>query len=326
MKPDTESLSDVFQRVLPSVVVILTEERKPSRERPGEEEVENSIGTGFLISNDGLIMTASHVIEVVDRIIVRFQNGWEEEASVVAASTRADVALIRIENVPQNLQVAEMGDSDQVQIGDRVFVVGSPYGIEFTLTAGHISGRRTESMYSSRVTPIVQLQTDAAINQGNSGGPMFNMAGQVVGVVSHILTKSGGFEGLGFAVSINTAQEILLNKTAFWSGVEFYPIAGPLAVALNIPQGSGLLVQRVAQNAPAQRLGIRPGEIPVKIGDDEFFLGGDVVIAINGLIVDPGNVEQMVKIRQSVNQVETGGRIKIKVIRGGETVTLSTTK
>ena len=323
---DPESLSDLFERVTPAVVVILTEERKQSKERPGEEEVETSIGTGFIISGDGLIMTVSHLIEVVDRIVVRFKNGWEEEAQVVAAAPMADVALIRLKNVPEDLQVAEIGDSSLVRTGDRIFIVGSPYGIEFTLSAGHISGRREQSVFSPQVAPIVQLQTDAAINQGNSGGPMFNMAGQVIGVVSHILTQSGGFEGLGFALSINTARDILLNQSAFWTGVEFYPLAGPLARALNIPQGSGLLVQRVALNAPAQRLGIRPGNIPVTVGEEEFFIGGDAVVSMNGIAVNPADSDQMFKIRQAINQLPKGGRLEVEVIRGGKKITLVTTK
>ncbi len=284
---DPQSLGDLFARVSPSVVVILTEERRLSKERPGEEEVVNSIGTGFVVSEDGLIMTAAHVIEVVDRIVVRFSNGWEEEAEVAAAAPRADVALIRLKAAPADLKAAEIGDSDRVRTGDRVFVVGSPYGIEFTLTAGHVSGRRIQGGFSPDGAPMVQLQTDAAINQGNSGGPMFNMDGQVVGVVSHILTRSGGFEGLGFALSINTARDILLNRNAFWFGVEFFPVSGALARALNIPQGAGLLVQRVALNAPAQRLGMLPGGIPVTVGGEDFFIGGDVVTEDEVIIPSP---------------------------------------
>jgi S1-C subfamily serine protease len=155
---------------------------------------------------------------------------------------------------------------------------------------------------------------------------MFNMAGEVIGVVSHILTQSGGFEGLGFALSINTAREILLNQSAFWTGVEFYPLAGPLARALNISQGCGLLVQRVALNAPARRLGIRPGTIPVTVGGDDFFIGGDVVVSMNGIAVNPADAGRMHAIRQAVNRLPTGGIIEIVVIRDGKTVTLSTAK
>jgi S1-C subfamily serine protease len=322
----TRSLSDVFERVVPSVVVLLTEERKFSREHFGVEEVENSIGTGFVISKDGLIMTAAHVVQVVDRIIVRFHNGWEEEAQIVAAASRADVALIRLNRVPENLQVAKMGDSTTIRIGDPIFVVGAPFGIEFTLTAGRISGRRTQAVFTSEVAPIVLLQTDAAINRGNSGGPMFNMDGQVIGIVSEILTRSGGFEGVGFAVSVDTARDMLLKQGAFWSGVEFYPVTGALAAALNISQGAGLLVQRVAKNAPAERLQILPGKIPVKVGGEEFFIGGDVVIAINGIPADPSNDEQMRKIRQSVNDLPAGGSIRVEVLRGGKRMTLTTVK
>lgn len=325
-RPATPSLSDVFERVVPSVVVLLTEERKFSREHFGVEEVENSIGTGFVISKDGLIMTAAHVVEVVDRIIVRFHDGWEEEAEVVAAASRADVALVRLKRVPQDLQVAEVGDAARLRIGDPIFVVGAPFGIEFTLTAGRISGRRTQAVFASEVSPTVLLQTDAAINRGNSGGPMFDMKGQVVGVVSEILTRSGGFEGVGFAVSIDTARDILFNQTAFWSGVEFYPVTGALAAALNISEGAGLLVQRVARNAPAERLKILPGKIPVRVGGEEFFIGGDVVIAINGIPADPSNSEQMRKIRQSVNDLPAGGSIRVEVLRGGRRMTLTTVK
>ena len=319
------SLGDLFEQVIPSVVVVVVDERMPSRESIGEENIQRAVGTGFVISEDGLIMTAHHVIELADEIKVKFYDGTEVEAQVAAASPGADVAMVKLKEIPPNLQVATMADSDTVRTGDAIFIVGSPYYVDFTLSAGYISGRRLQTQLSSHGDQVELLQTDAAVNHGNSGGPMFNMAGQVVGVVSHILTQSGGFEGIGFGVSINTAKALLLDQDAVWGGVELYPVSGQVAQALNIVQGAGLLVQRVAQNSLAQRMGLLPGTLPVTIGGESFFLGGDVIVSMNGLKIT-ADTERQAAIRKMLNELPQGETITLEVIRAGKLLQLSTAK
>ena len=318
-------LADVFERVSPSVVVILVSSHAPSKKDPKELVFEKGLGSGVVISKDGLIMTAAHVVQVADEVSVMFSDGHKETAKVLNTNIATDVALIKMDKVSKKLVVAEMGDSDSVRIGEDVFVIGAPYGMEYTLTVGHISGRRTTKEVSSQLVPIEFLQTDAAVNQGNSGGPMFNMNGEIIGIVSHSLSQSGGFEGLGFASSINTAKEMLLKRKSFWSGVEFALLTGDLAKALNVPQNAGLLIQVVAVGSPGYKMGLKAGKIPVRIGENEVFIGGDIVFEIMGRTVSE-DVESLLKIQRLISDLAPGGTIKIKVLRGGNVIELSVSK
>jgi S1-C subfamily serine protease len=227
--------------------------------------------------------------------------------------------------VPENLVVAELGNSDMMAIGDEVFVVGAPYGIDHTLTVGFLSGRRKPIRICNQLIPIEFLQTDAAINVGNSGGPMFSWDGKVIGIVSHILSQSGGSEGLGFAISINSAKELLLNQKSFWIGLETYLVSGSLAKALNVPQEAGLLIQRVADNSPAHEMGLEPSMIPVKIGREKILIGGDIVLEVQGIPVST-KIKNVCKIRDTMGGLHQGGSFEIKVLRGGKILTFSTNK
>jgi S1-C subfamily serine protease len=316
------SLSGVFQRVNPAVVVILTSTREYARSIPGQSVYTKGLGSGVVVSADGLIMTAAHVVQVADAVAVQFLDGSRVTARVVSSSILADVALLELDSVPDGLVVADLGDSGRVAIGDEIFVVGAPYGIDHTLTVGYISGRRTPDGVCNEFSPIEFLQTDAAINRGNSGGPMFSIDGKLVGIVSRILSQSGGSEGVGFAVTINTARELLLRQKSFWSGLEFYYLSGALAEAFNLPQDAGLLVQRVAESSPGQALGLKPGTIPVRIGSKEFLIGGDVVLEVQGIPIST-DWQTGCRIREKIVQLGQGQGIKVKVLRAGEIRNLS---
>ncbi len=200
-----------------------------------------------------------------------------------------------------------------------MFVVGAPYGIGHTLTVGHVSARYRPGIYD--VMALAELlQTDAAINPGKSGGPMFNMAGQVIGVASHNISKSGGFEGLGFAVTINVARRLLLDEPSSWSGLRSVLVTGNLAKALNLPQSAGLLVQQVAANSPAAQLGLRAGTIDATIDGRAMLVGGDVILTVLGVPVGQENYEER---RRRVRQLPPGAAVTVTVLRDGQLVTLS---
>jgi S1-C subfamily serine protease len=222
--------------------------------------------------------------------------------------------------VPKGVPVAKLGDSGKVEVGDEVFVVGTPYGLSHTLTAGHISARHKLDTLSEGLEEIEIFQTDAAINQGNSGGPMFNMAGEVIGIASFILTKSGGSEGLGFAITSNTAKRLLLEEPSFWFGLDGIVLKDELAAAFNLPQPMGLLVQQVADNSPAARLGIQPGEIKSQIGLNEMLLGGDFILEVVGIEVSEDNYQ---KIKSRLNYMKPGDIITVKVLRAGRILQLN---
>lgn len=306
----------LFQSVDPSVVVIHTLE--------GASDVRKAkpsgIGSGVIISERGDILTVAHVVSSADIVIVELGNGKKIRARVKSTMVPADLALIRLEEVPDPLPVAKLGDSAQVRPGEEVVVIGAPYGLEHTLTTGHISGRRV-SKTAFALEPIEFLQTDAAINQGNSGGPLFNTKGEVIGVVSHILSESGGSQGMGFAVSSNTARKLMLEQPPVWFGVDIYVIEGELAAALNLPQSMGFLVQHVALDSLGDRLGLRAGGIPVTLGEDSVLLGGDVVLAIGPVpVANSGTL--LHDIRDYYDSVRRGGDIAMTVLRNGKIVTL----
>jgi S1-C subfamily serine protease len=319
---EAKSLSAVFKRVNPAVVVIITQEHAYSDVLPGVKVTKKGLGSGVVISKDGLVMTAAHVVHVADEVAVHFLNGESVKAKVVGASSQADVAMVKLEHIPDNMVVAELGDSNMLDIGEEVFVVGAPYGIDHTLTVGYMSGRRKPQGVCDNLVPIEFLQTDASINKGNSGGPMFSMEGKVIGIVSHILSRSGGSDGVGFAASINTARDMLLDKQSFWAGLEGYLLSGSLAEAFNLPQESGLLVQRVAQDSPAQELGLRPGMIPVQISGDKLLIGGDIILEVQGTPIS-SSVEETCQIRNTMWESAKLESIDMKVLRGGEIVKLS---
>lgn len=318
-------LRGLFKDVNQAVVVIQTSEHEYAKDHSGELLTSESLGSGVIVSPDGLIMTAAHVINVANTINVKLLDGSVFSATPLGSIDAADIALIRLDHTPKGLPVAKLGNSDMLHVGDEIFVVGAPYGVEHTLTVGHISGRRIPLNLSAHLVPVEYLQTDAAINQGNSGGPMFNMQGEVVGIVSHILTQSGGFEGLGFAASINVAKELLLEQRPFYSGMEFYYVSGELAAILNVPQEASLLIQRVALNSLGQRLGLRQSKIHFTFHGEEMFIGGDIILEIQGLPITT-DMAQMKKLRQAISDTAPGNEFTCKVLRAGKIVSLSTTR
>jgi S1-C subfamily serine protease len=317
-----QQLRNAFRKVEQSVVIIRTEERQVAPLPQGGMVSANGLGSGVLISNDGKILTAAHLVEAADATLVEFSDGELIRARVSGAVRNADVALLQLDHAPANVVAAPLGDSDIVEVGDEVFVVGAPYGLSRTLTAGHISARHSPDNRISDTALTEFLQTDAAINQGNSGGPMFNINGEVIGIVTNILSKSGGSEGLGFAATSKMARQLLLDQKPFWSGVEGFLLKGDLARALNVPQPAGLLVQRVAEGSPASRAGVLAGSMRASIDGEDLLLGGDIVLEVNGLRYEESN-ESYRRIYSSLTKLKVGDNIVIKVFRQGQVVRLS---
>jgi len=314
-----ENLSQIFGLVNPSVVIVRTSEREVSAE--GQLAKFGEVGSGVLISADGKVMTAAHVVHLADRVVVEFLQGERVDARIVASDADADVSLLQLERVPAGALVATLGDSDRTQIGEEVFIIGAPYGIGHTLSAGHISGRHEPDTVYHGLAKAEFLQTDAAINQGNSGGPMFNMKGEVIGIVSHIISKSGGFEGLGFVVTANMAKRMLLEVPSFWTGISAVLLTGTLSRVLNLPQSSGLLVQRVADGSAAAAIGIRGGTTKATIAGTDLILGGDIILESAGIpMVDEASRQ---KIRDALGQLKPGDPLKVKVFRQGRVVELN---
>ena len=320
-----QALREVFKRVNSSVVVINTIRdviESPQNERVSVAE----LGSGVLISKDGEILTAAHLVQTADTVGVQFSSGQLIIARVIASEPAADVALLKLTRPPPpGASAAKLGDSDQTDVGDQIFIVGAPHGISHTLTVGYISGRRRSNFLNSGLSMTEFFQTDAAINQGNSGGPMFNMAGEIVGIVSAILSKSGGSEGLGFVATSNMARQLLLEQKSFWSGVSGYFLSSQLAKILNVPSpGVGMVVQYVAKNSPAALMGLRGGNTKATLFDGEtVILGGDIVLAVQGI---PLSIKNYEKIQDVMSRLNPGDLVHVKLLRGGEHLDLSTKK
>jgi S1-C subfamily serine protease len=316
-----QDLASVFQEVKTSVVIVRTTEKELAPWGQGQKVSISGQGSGVLISRDGQVLTASHVVQAADQVVVEFHNGETIEASVVSSAPQADVALLQLSRRPSQARAAPLGDSGNVAVGQQVFVVGAPFGISYTLTVGHISARRQPNALVNGLEEAELFQTDAAINQGNSGGPMFNLAGEVIGIVSHILTQSGGFEGLGFVVTADTARKLLFERRSIWTGFEGFELRDDLARILNLPQPIGVLVQRVAEGSPAARLGLRPGTIKAVIGEETLLLGGDVILDAMGITLT--DRESAGKIRDAVGQLRPGGDVTLTVLRDGKLIELA---
>lgn len=315
-------LKDVFSRVNPAVVVIKTlsvHDVAVSLKKDDFVKVKG-LGSGVLISQDGNILTAAHVVHAADKIMVEFLDGQQIQAMVVTSAQWADIALLKLVRPPRNIEPLTLANSDTVQVGEKVFVIGAPYGLSHSLSVGYISARVNDTVLAHNMTEVELLQTDAAINSGNSGGPLFNMAGEVIGIVSHIKSRSGGFEGLGFAVSANVAKEIM--KESFWSGVEGYFLKDKLAHVFNLPQDAGLLVQHVAEGSMGSVLGLKSSSVPVKIGKEKFLAGGDVILEFAGIKIE-NSPETFEKIRAIIRKLKQDDTVELVVFRNGERLTIT---
>jgi serine protease Do len=320
---DAQQISQTYRKVNPSVVIVRVQQKTPSSDPQKGLVSLPSFGSGVLISMDGKILTAAHVVQAADQICVEFFDGQLIPARVIATSTAADVALVQLERVPTNAVVSAIGDSNKVDVGDEIFVIGSPYGLSHSLTVGHVSARYASNSLVRLPGAAELLQTDAAINSGNSGSPMFNMRGEVIGVVTNILSRSGGSEGLGFAVTSKAARQVLLEQNSFWFGLDGILIEGDVAKAPNLPQPAGIVVEHVSEGSPAWRQGVRAGTLRTLVEGKDMLLGGDVLLEINGIPVTAaeGTLNQ---IYASLSQLKAGERLKSKVLRAGQVIELST--
>jgi S1-C subfamily serine protease len=315
-----QDVGELFRRVSPAVVVIRAKGREVLSGGRGVS-LFDEIGSGVLISRDGKVMTAAHVVHAMDEVTVEFLGGQAVTARVVASEPAADLSLLQLESVPAGAIAATLGNSDRVRVGDQVIVVGAPYGLSHSLSVGWISGRYPPNTVH-RAMPLAEfLQTTAPINQGNSGGPMFNRAGEVVGIVSHNISKSGGSEGLGFVVSGNSARQLLLEQPAFWNGIDGTLLTGELAEIFNVPRPAGYLVKTVARGSPAWDMGIQGGDRVATVAGQELVVRGDIILEVGPYPV--GGVEDFVQMRAWMARLRRGETVTVRVLRAGRIVELS---
>lgn len=238
--------------------------KHPSIPQSPEQFKSQAAGSGFLISEDGYILTNNHLIDKADKITVRMDGGQELEAKLVGTDPQSDVALIKISD-GRKFSYLPLGDSDKLEVGEWVIAIGSPFGLDSTVTVGVVSAKGRNRMGINEYENFIQ--TDAAINPGNSGGPLLNIYGEVIGINTAIFSRSGGYMGIGFAIPVNMAKTVksqLLAKgkvTRSWLGVAIQDMSADLARSFKMTQKSGALVTEVSKDSPAERAGIKQGDV-----------------------------------------------------------------
>jgi S1-C subfamily serine protease len=274
-------------------------------------------GSGFLISPDGKILTNSHVVANERQLEVTLTDQSRYKAKLLSRDEANDVALLQIEP-RKKLPSLHLGDSDGLQVGQKVLAIGNPFGLEGTLTTGIVSSLGRTIRGENERTLEGLIQTDAAINPGNSGGPLLDSAGNVVGINTAILGPNGGNIGIGFAMPINRAKLMLDDFQAGRKrpklGASVVWVAGDYADALRLPTQGGLLIQEVDPDSPASRAGLRGGRQEVQIGNAQVLVGGDLIMSIDGQPVDRDDA-----ISRALARKRSGDTLELTIFRNGRT-------
>lgn len=261
-----------------------------------------SLGSGFIISDDGYILTNQHVVDDAEEILVRFSDRRELVAELVGADSRSDLALLKV--AAENLPKVRFGRSQDLQVGEWVVAIGSPFGFDYSVTAGIVSAKGRSLPTERNETYVPFIQTDVAINPGNSGGPLFNLDGGVVGINSQIYSRSGGFMGVSFAIPIDVAMEVVEQLKSDgrvsrgWLGVAIQEVSRELAESFGLERPHGALIAEVMEGSPAEDGGLQ---------------AGDVIIEFNGL-----SIERSVELPHYVGRVRADTEVSLKIVRGGE--------
>jgi S1-C subfamily serine protease len=276
-------------------------------------------GSGFLIDPRGYILTNFHVVQEAQSIEVVLGDQTRYVAKFIGADQRNDVALLKIDPKGKTLVALPLGDSSKLQVGQKVLAIGNPFGFQSTLTTGVVSalGRTVQTSQTTLIDEAIQ--TDAAINRGNSGGPLINSHGEVIGINSAIYTPSGTTAGIGFAIPVNTAKRIAHDlmtegrvRQAFL-GAQTLSVGGWLSEALDLPVQEGLLIEQVTKGGPAAAAGLHGGDRAAQAGMQRITIGGDVIVAIDGQKIGSQSDMNLV-----LNRKRPGDTVSVTVYRGGK--------
>lgn len=283
-------------------------------------------GSGSIIDSEGHILTNHHVIQDSTKLEVTLSDGSKWPARFVGSDPENDLAVIQIDAPREKLTVIPMGDSSQLDVGQKVLAIGNPFGIGQTLTTGIISSLERSIRTPSGTLIEDLIQTDAAINPGNSGGPLLDSNGKIIAVNSAIISPTGASVGIGFAVPVNTAKRILpelISKghvTYSWIGASVYPLIPEFAKFLGLKVERGAVIAQVVRGSPADRSGLRGGDRQVQVGNSLIPVGGDVIIEMDGKEITSSN--ELIKM---IRAHRPGDRIELKFLREGKLLRIKVT-
>jgi S1-C subfamily serine protease len=323
------SINEIYRQSAPGVVQITTTSVRTVEPDPflnpfgfPEQQRQQALGSGFVIDKSGHIVTNYHVVEGAEQIEVSFTNRDSVEARLVGTDPSTDIAVLKVDVDARALTPLRLGNSDHVKVGDSVVAIGNPLGLERSVTAGIVSALHRPLTAPNQFTIDDVIQTDAAINSGNSGGPLIAATGRVIGVNTAIATGNTGARGnigIGFAVPINTVRDVasqLIERGRVehaFLGVGVQPIERDIARLFNLPVEQGLLVVRVYEGSGAADAGIRAGTDEVVVAGQSYRLGGDIIVEIDGR---PAHSAE--DLREAISAKKPGDKVKIEVYRGDE--------
>jgi S1-C subfamily serine protease len=320
-----KSIGDIYEQEGRGVVQVLSTSTVSDDPFFGAQESRSS-GSGFVIDKAGRIVTNYHVVEDATEVQVSFSGEDNVDARVIGVDPSTDIAVLQIDAQARALVTLPLGDSDGVRVGDAVVAIGNPFGLERSVTAGIVSALQREITAPDGFAIDEVIQTDAAINRGNSGGPLLNADGQVIGVNAQIETETGGNVGIGFAIPINTVKEVVSQIIEegkvehAYMGIEMQTIDEQLTEHLRLPSERGVLVSRVVPGSPADEAGLRGGTRNVVVDGESYMLGGDIIVEVDGQPVETAE-----EVRSVVNDKEPGDALELEVRREDSTESLTVT-
>ncbi len=322
------SPDQIYENVSGGVVMVLSDFGGSGTDQFGQTQSARALGTGFVVDEEGYILTNAHVVDErgqrASSVTVVFNKGGSETQRVpgelVGVDVGSDVAVIKVDPGKVDLKALPLGDSDKVVVGEPVVAIGNPLGYDFSITAGIVSATGRSLQAPNGQTIPNGIQTDAAINQGNSGGPLINDLGRVIGINEQIASQGGGNDGLGFAVPINTAIRSLEQiKTSgeveyAWLGVGLQTLTSDIAGMFNMKNQGGALVEQVSPGSPADKAGIQGGDQTVTVQGEQFTIGGDVIVK-----VDDTEIKTADDLIAYLGTKKPGDTVKVTVNRDGKT-------
>jgi len=324
------SIGDIYSRAAPGVVQVTTTSKVDVEPDPFfgfdvPDETQRALGSGFVIDKAGYIVTNFHVIEDADTVEVSFSNNDSMKARIVGKDPSTDIALLKVEASSRALRPLPLGDSAPIRVGDDVLAIGNPFGLERSATRGIVSAVQRPLRAPSGFTIDHVIQTDAALNRGNSGGPLMSARGQVIGVNSAIETGTDGQGnvGIGFAVPISTVRDVVAQLKEKgrvdhpFLGIEARPVAANIAKVFRLPVSKGLIVERVLPDSGAADAGLQGGKTRVVVAGESYMVGGDIVVKADG-----ADLTSNERLREIVAGKEPGDRLKLEIYRGEDRKTV----
>ena len=313
------TVNEIYQRDAEGVAFIKADVVQQTQSVFGfpQQQRSTATGSGFLIDDDGHILTNAHVVEGAKHVDVQLGDGDTQSAQIVGTDPSSDIAVLKVDDT-NGAQPLELGDSDKVQVGDPVVAIGNPFALDRTVTSGIVSALQRQIQAPNGFSISDVIQTDAAINPGNSGGPLIDGDGKVIGINSQIESQSGGNEGVGFAVPIKTAADVVSQLEnggevhRAYLGISGGDITSEIARALNLPVDQGVLVERVLSNGPADDAGIKGPSGEATVAGQSFPVGGDIITKVDGKEVT--GMEDVVSV---VNDHKPGDEITLTVWSDG---------